>query len=452
MKSVRVPDDLLQFARRLSDAGHGAYLVGGAVRDALLGRPAGDFDIATDATPEQVQALFRRVIPTGIQHGTVTVLLPAHKVEVTTFRTEHGYSDGRRPDRVEYASRIEDDLSRRDFTINAMAWDILGRRLVDPWDGRGDLSRRIVRAVGDPALRFAEDGLRVLRALRFASQLEFEMDGPTLDAIPGALERFRLVSAERVRDETSKILLSPRPSVGLALMERTGMLAIVFPELAACRGETQKGAHLLDVLDHLYAATDAAPPELRLRLAALFHDAGKPGSRGIGADGEATFHRHEELSARIARDTMRRLRYPNDLSDAVEHLVRQHMFNYEDRWTDAAVRRFAARVGRSSLDDLIALRRADAVATAGQPADTRALAAFRDRIDAVLARGAALNLKDLAIGGEDLAALGVPRGPAMGELLKELLETVLEDPAQNGRESLLRIAAALWNRKKPTRT
>lgn len=449
MRSVRVPDDLVLLARRLAEAGHRAYLVGGAVRDALLGRAAGDFDIATDATPEQVRSLFRRVIPTGIQHGTVTVLMPSLQVEVTTFRTEHGYSDGRHPDRVEYAATVEDDLGRRDFTINAMAWDILSRSLVDPYGGRRDLDHRLIRAVGEPALRFAEDGLRVLRALRFASQLEFDIDGPTLSAIPGALDRFRMVSAERVRDECSKILLSPRPSRGLRLMESTGILAIVFPELAACRGETQKGAHLLDVLDHLYAASDAAPPALELRLAALFHDAGKPGSRGIGADGEATFHRHEERSANIVRETMRRLRYPNGTTEAVEHLVRQHMFNYEERWTDAAVRRFTARVGVGNLNDLIALRRADAVATAGIPADLRALAAFRSRIDAVLARGAALSLKDLAIDGEDLAALGVPRGPVMGEILKELLETVLDDPGQNGRDVLLRLAKALWERRLP---
>ncbi|MFZ2635122.1 MAG: polynucleotide adenylyltransferase, partial [Rectinemataceae bacterium] len=300
MRMPNPPEELRELARRFESQGHKAYLVGGAVRDAFMGRPAGDYDVATDASPEEVLRIFPRVIPTGIKHGTVTVLLRHYKVEVTTFRIEHGYSDGRRPDSVEFAADIGADLSRRDFTINAMAWDILGRELVDPYGGQADLAAKTIRAVGNPEARFGEDGLRPLRALRFASQLDFSLDPDTFAAIPKALDRYRSVSAERVRDEFSKILLSPLPSRGLRLMESTGILFESLPEFRVCRGATQKGGHAFDVLDHLYASVDAAPPDLVLRLSALFHDVGKPASRKEGEDGVPTFHRHEEISAALA--------------------------------------------------------------------------------------------------------------------------------------------------------
>ncbi|MFZ2782108.1 MAG: HD domain-containing protein [Rectinemataceae bacterium] len=449
MRMPNPPEELRELARRFESQGHKAYLVGGAVRDAFMGRPAGDYDVATDASPEEVLRIFPRVIPTGIKHGTVTVLLRHYKVEVTTFRIEHGYSDGRRPDSVEFAADIGADLSRRDFTINAMAWDILGRELVDPYGGQADLAAKIIRAVGNPEARFGEDGLRPLRALRFASQLNFSLDPDTFAAIPKALDRYRSVSAERVRDEFSKILLSPLPSRGLRLMESTGILFESLPEFRVCRGAAQKGGHAFDVLDHLYASVDAAPPDLVLRLSALFHDVGKPASRKEGEDGVPTFHRHEEISAALAEAALKRLRFPNDVVGRTAHLVRMHMFNYEDRWTDAAVRRFIAKAGAANIDDLLALRLADSAGAAGVAPDPRVLAGFRARIDAVLAAGNALSLRDLAIGGDDLAALGVSKGPAMGQILKELLETVLDDPEQNEKERLLTIAQGLNERRKP---
>lgn len=443
MKQPRPPKDIVDLARRLEAAGYRAYLVGGAVRDSLLGLPSNDFDVATDAAPETVASLFRRVIPTGIRHGTVTVLMPVHSVEVTTFRTEHGYSDGRRPDRVEYAARIDDDLARRDFTVNSMAWDLLGRTLVDPFGGREDLASRTIKAVGDPMERFGEDGLRILRAIRFACQLDFRIEAETLKAIKPSLGKLESVSAERIRDEFSRIITSGRPSVGLRLMEETGILGMVVPELIPGRGMAQKGAHALDVLDHLYACADAAPRNLVLRLAALFHDAGKPESMRVGDDGIPTFHRHEEISGRIAETVLRRLRYPNDAVERVIHLVRQHMFNYEDRWTDSAVRRFIARAGLDSLEDILALRRADSFATAGHVPDPGALDDFSARIRDVVAKGEALGIGDLAVTGEDLASIGVPRGPRMGWILRQLLETVLDDPGQNEKSQLLGIASAL---------
>jgi len=410
------------------------------VRDQLLGRPSSDFDVASDAHPEDVIRLYRRVVPTGVKHGTVTVLFKGLEIEVTTFRTESAYADGRHPDRVEFASTIEEDLSRRDFTINSMAFDLASRRLLDPHGGREDLARRLVRAVGDPLERFGEDGLRPLRAIRFAAQLGFDVEAATLAAIRPSIGRFRMVSPERVRDELMRILLAPRPSRALRLLEETGLLAEISPELASCRGVEQRGMHVFDVLDHLYACADAIDSERVLRLAALLHDVGKPEAKREEPGAEPSFHRHEQISAAKAEDIMRRLRFPNAEIAEVAHLVSCHMFSYDDSWSDAAVRRFIARVKPPNLDRLFALRIADGTAILGRPVDPRSLDPLRSRIEAVLAAKEAFGLADLAVRGGDLASIGVPPGPAMGAILKELLESVMEDPTLNDKARLVEIA------------
>ncbi len=443
MRAINPPRELYEFARVLADAGKSCFLVGGAVRDYLLGREVSDFDVATDARPEEVIKAYKRVIPTGIKHGTVTVLFKGMEIEVTTFRTESSYADGRHPDSVEYASTIGEDLSRRDFTMNAMAFDLGARDLLDPHGGREDLARRLVRAVGDPLERFREDGLRPLRAIRFASQLGFKIEGGTLAAIGPSIVRFRLVSAERVREELQKTLLSPVPSLGLRLLEETGLLAAISPELIGCRGVEQRGMHVFDVLDHLYASVDASPPELVLRLAALLHDIGKPAAKKEKEGEDPTFYRHEEYSARDAEALLKRLRFPNAVTDEVVHLVRLHMFAYDDSWGDPAVRRFLARVGPDSLDRLFALRVADGTGIIGRPVDPRGLDPLRERIAAVLAAKEAFGIADLAVKGGDLSSIGIPPGPKMGMMLKELLETVMDDPALNERGRLLEIAGKL---------
>jgi putative nucleotidyltransferase with HDIG domain len=443
MSKIHPPREIFEFAGVLAGVGKRCFLVGGAVRDYLLDRRVSDFDAATDARPEEVVKLYRRVIPTGIKHGTVTVLWKGFEIELTTFRTETSYADGRHPDGVEYAASIEEDLSRRDFTINAMAFDLASRELLDPHGGREDLSRRLLRAVGDPRERFFEDGLRPLRAIRFAAQLGFDIESATLAAISPSIGRFKLVSAERVRDELQKILLSAAPSRGLRLLESTGLLAEILPELASCRGVEQRGMHVFDVLDHLYAATDAAPPELELRLAALLHDVGKPEAKVERPGEEPTFHRHEELSAKAAESIMKRLRFPKALVEAVAHLVRCHMFSYDESWSDAAVRRFLARVGPEKVESLFALRIADGSAILGRPVDPRSLEPLRARIEAVLAAKEAFGLADLAVKGEDLRSLGIPPGRAMGAILKELLEAVMDDPSLNERARLLDVATRI---------
>jgi tRNA nucleotidyltransferase/poly(A) polymerase len=443
MEQVRPPRELFEFAHVLEDGGKQCYLVGGAVRDYILGRRVSDFDVATDAKPEEVIRAFRRVIPTGIKHGTVTVLWKGLEIEVTTFRTESSYSDGRHPDEVAFASTIEEDLSRRDFTINAMAFDFADKTLLDPHGGRDDLGRRLVHAVGDPLERFREDALRPLRAIRLASQLGFAIEAATLAAIAPSIDRFRMVSPERVREELQKMLLSDTPSRGLRLLEETGLLSEISPELAACRGVEQRGMHVFDVLDHLYACVDAAPPELILRLSALLHDVGKPEAKVERPEADPTFYRHEEFSAKSAEAIMKRLRFPNATIDEVVHLIRSHMFSYDESWSDAAVRRFLARVGPEHLDSLFALRIADGTGIIGRPVDPRSLDPLRARVDAVLAAKEALGLGDLAVKGADLASIGMPPGPKMGMMLKELLETVIDDPKLNERARLLEIANKL---------
>jgi putative nucleotidyltransferase with HDIG domain len=423
--------------------GKRAFLVGGAVRDIIRGKKAHDWDLATDARPEEVAALFKKVIPTGIKHGTVTILYKGHSLEATTFRTESGYTDGRRPDRVEYAASIEEDLSRRDFTMNAMALELPGGRLIDPFGGAEDIRRRLIRCVGKAGERFNEDGLRPLRALRFAAQLGFTVDEAAQAAIPGALETTARVSPERIRDELDKILASPKPSAAFLLMERTGLLTLLFPDLAACRRVEQKGYHSFDVLDHSLLACDyaaAAGFPLHVTLAALFHDIGKPRTRKL-KDGVWTFYNHEKESARLAGNILKAYRYPNAVISAAVHLIEEHMFFYEDTWTDAAVRRFIIRAGEENLQDLYALRRADSFGTAGIPPPPALLLPLMERAEAVLAQSRAFSLKDLAVSGKDLMALGVRPGPGMGIILGELLEAVVDDPALNTREKLLEIAS-----------
>jgi len=448
---MRVPRVVKDFSAPFSTAGYQCFLVGGAVRDSLMGRAHTDYDIATDALPDQVAGLFRRVIPTGIKHGTVTVLFHGTTFEVTTFRTESGYSDGRRPDQVSFAPTIFDDLSRRDFTINALAYDLLSDTIIDPHDGRKDLGRRIIRAIGNPAERFAEDGLRPLRACRIAAQLSFTVDQPTRAAIPGALNVLAKVSAERVRDEVLKTLESPLPSVGLLLMKETEIMRVILPELLEGVGVAQGSLHCYDVFTHSLYACDAAPASSPvLRLAALLHDVGKPRTRNVETDGHPTFYTHERVSAGMAEDILMRLKLPLAVVKDVCHLIANHMFNYQEEWSDPAVRRLVARVGEEKIDDLMALRRADQIGMCRENAAAfpQGLADFAARVHSVMQEGRAFNLRQLAVNGSDLMeALAIPPGPTVGVILNELLQAVLDDPGMNDKGKLLEMGRRLLEQR-----
>lgn len=442
-----IPETVIDLCRRLQEAGFEAYVVGGSVRDLLLGRPVQDWDVTTAARPEEVQALFRRTIPTGIQHGTVTVLRGDEPIEVTTFRGEGAYSDGRRPDSVEFVSELERDLERRDFTINAMALDPVARKLADPLDGQGDLLAGVLRAVGDPRERFDEDGLRALRAVRFAALLDLEIDPPTLAAIPATMARFRCVSAERVRDELLKLLMARIPSRGIELLRETGLLAEILPELLPCIGLTQNAHHEDDVYRHTLRVLDALPADAVLRLAGLLHDVAKPLTAAPRKDdpSQNSFHRHEQVGAELC-DTViaRRLKLSNEDRQRLCHLVRHHLFGLDAHPSKAALRRLVRRVGPASVDDLFALREADIACRPDGRCRVAELHTLRERVGEILSEPPLLSVRDLAIDGEALmAALSRPPGRWIGETLRRLLERTTEDPSLNTQERLLALAQEL---------
>ena len=443
-----IPSDVLGVCERLRKGGFQAFLVGGGIRDMLLGRPPADFDVATDAHPPQVMSLFgaRYAIPTGLQHGTVTVVTesaagPRH-VEVTTYRGEGAYIDGRRPSSVTYVGSLDEDLSRRDFTMNAIGFDPVSGELRDPFGGQADMAARRVRAVGDPEARFREDGLRPMRAVRQAAQLEFEIDPPTRDAIRPTLDVFRKVSAERVRDEMLKLLGARHPSRGIELMRATGLLGEVLPELLESHGVTQNRFHKHDVYAHTLAVVDATEGDAITRLGALLHDIGKPRARQPreGAPGEYSFFKHEYVGAEMAEEVCRRWKLSNADRERVVAMVAHHMFFYTPDWTDGTVRRFVRRVGADLLPRLFALREGDIAGRGFEEDPEVELGELRRRIAAVAAEDAAMRVSDLAINGRDvMRILAMPPSRAVGVLLERLLERVLDDPSLNNPADLERI-------------
>lgn len=462
MNHIKIPDILKKMNEIFVQHGYKAYLVGGAVRDMLMGKEPHDWDVTTDATPEQVMSIFRKVIPTGIAHGTVTVHFMKNEIEVTTFRTESDYSDGRHPDKVEYTGNIEEDLSRRDFTINAIASYLGDGTITDPFHGRDDIKRKIIRTVGNPLERFSEDGLRPVRAVRFSAQLGFEIERETLKAIsePEILKKTSGISLERFRDELLKLMKAEKPSAGLKLMEESGILDIFIPEFKKCRGCIQgdfRGYHQFDVLDHLFYACDGAPASKQnVRLAALFHDIGKPDVKRViptPQGDQFTFYNHEAKSQQITKEILFRLKFSNAEIANICHLVVNHMFNYTQDWTDAAVRRFLAKIQAENLEDLYDLRLADIYGMNNAPVrgqDSRTIALLnelKDRISKETEKNSVLSLKQLAVNGKDLMKNGISAGKDLGFVLNQLLETVLEDPSQNEKEQLIKIALNIYKKR-----
>jgi len=442
-----VPEPVLTLLETLWSAGHGAYIVGGSLRDALLGRPAEDWDLATDALPEQTQALFTDAVYEN-RFGTVAVRRRRHEYQITTFRSDHDYADFRRPHRVEFGTSLEADLARRDFTVNAMAWGATpaagaepvdhAASLVDPFGGRADVIRRVLRAVGDPETRFKEDALRTIRAVRLAATLGFSVEPDTLAAIRDHAPLVAHLSGERIAAELGKLLAAERPSVGLQLLADTGLLDTISPELASQRGVVQNKIAGEDLWQHTLRTVDATPAHPVVRLAALVHDIGKPATQAGGH-----FYGHETVGAEQARKLLERLREPRIVTERVAHLVRQHMFKYESGWSDSAVRRFIGKVGRDVLDELFALREADNIGSGVAPA-ADGLDELRARIAAELASGPVLDRYALAIDGNDLIVeFGLKPGPHLGRILDALVERVIEDPALNDAPALLMLASDL---------
>ena len=439
LDSSRVPAPILEILRRLGEAGHRAYVVGGAVRELLRGVPLQDWDVGTSATPHQVLGLYPDAIATGARFGTLTIPTQAGNCEVTTFRVESEYQDARHPGKVTFVRELEEDLKRRDFTVNAIAWDPLTGRLVDPTGGLADLDQGILRAVGEPRERFREDGLRPVRAARFAATLEFELEDRTAQALGEARVVVGRVAAERVQDELMKMLRARQPSRGFEVLRHAGLLGVWLPELEACVAVPQNRYHAYDVYFHTLHTCDAAPSaKPAVRLAALFHDVGKPRTREEREGGEATFYNHQVVGATMTEEAMGRLRFGRDLTENVTHLVRQHMFDYRREWTDAAVRRFIRSVGVEHIADLFDLRIADNIGNGLKTGFPHYLEELRARVDAILEAQEALSIRDLAVDGKDvMRVLDLPPSPKVGEILNQLLEEVLENPQLNTRERLL---------------
>ncbi|MEX2010747.1 MAG: HD domain-containing protein [Chloroflexota bacterium] len=444
-----IPPPVVELLEGLWRAGHAGYVVGGSLRDALLGRPAADWDLATDARPERTVEIFPGAVYEN-RFGTVAVRRDDQIYQVTTFRSDHDYADFRRPHRIEFGDSIEVDLARRDFTVNAMAWgapapDSAGAgarpepRLVDPYGGRADVAGRLIRAVGDPVKRLEEDALRIVRAVRLAATLELAIEPATRAALEARAELVRHLSGERIAAELDKLLAMPKPSAGLRLLAKTGVLDHVAPELAAQRGLSQNKVAGEDLWDHTLRSVDAVPASRPVvRLAALLHDLGKPAT---AADGH--FYGHDKVGAELAATFLERLRYPRAVTDRVVALVRHHMFTYDDGWSDTAVRRFIGKIGRPALDELFELRAADNVGS-GVPSDAAGLAELRRRVEEQLAADVALDRAGLVVDGDDLIAeLGLRPGPTIGRVLDELVERVIADPALNDRPTLLLLARSL---------
>ena len=440
---IELPDSVVTVLEALAADGREAVLVGGCVRDLLRGTTPGDWDVASSLPPDQVAQLFPGSSWEN-RFGTVTVHLDDDDrgIEVTTFRTEGAYRDRRRPEEVRWGTSLTEDLARRDFTINAMAWlseepkSGVGR-LVDPYAGAADLEARVLRAVGDPDARLAEDALRLLRAARFAARFELAIDPATQAAIVRNASAAATLSGERVHDELRRILSDPTPpSAAFLLMERLGLLSVLLPELAALRSVPQAKNLPGDALEHSLRTADALPAsDPVLRLAGLLHDLGKASTLDAGH-----FIGHDSVGAELADALLRRLRAPSAEISRVARLVRQHMFAYGPEWTAAAVRRFVRRVGVDLLGDLFALRAADDTASGFVSPAEGGLAELQRRAFAAVADDP-LDARQLAVDGHILVAeLGIPPGPEVGRLLSALLEAVIDDPSLNTRERLVGLA------------
>ncbi len=442
---MEIPSYVIKVARILHEHGYQTWVVGGCIRDLLIGRPAYDYDIATDAHPENVMAIMKKVIPTGIKHGTVTVLMNNKTVEVTTFRKDGKYSNSRHPDSVSYASTIQADLSRRDFTINGIAYNPITKELIDPFGGQRDIETRIIRTIGDPIERFSEDGLRPFRACRFAAQLGFSIGHETFSAISKCHDHALNVSVERIRDEFLKIIQSAQPSMGIDLLRESGLLKLFLPELLEGYKVTQNKYHRYDIYHHNLYSCNAAVPDYRIRLAALFHDIGKyyakreiEGGKGVK---KSVFYNHEIIGAAVTRRILQRLKFSNNDIKFITNLIRNHMFHYTSQWTDGAVRRFMRKVGLENLDALFELRKADRLGNGLKSGESNSVKRLKERIEKIIEEENAITVKDLAVNGYDIMnKFGLEPGPIIGKILNTLLEEILDDPSKNTKETLLAIA------------
>lgn len=436
MLQIQIPEKVNFIITTLTMAGHEAYAVGGCVRDAVLGRKPADWDITTSASPFEVKALFGRTIDTGLQHGTVTVMMGKEGFEVTTYRVDGEYEDGRHPKAVTFTKSLLEDLKRRDFTINAMAYnEEVG--LVDEFDGIGDLERGVIRCVGEPKERFTEDALRMMRALRFSAQLGFSIEEKTREAIIMLKDHLRKVSAERIQVELIKLLVSPHPERMRDVYE-TGLSSVFLPEFDACmKCEQRNPHHIYSVGEHTIHALQEVEPDKVLRLTMLLHDFGKPGAKSTDAYGVDHFYKHQLKSEAMAVEILRRLKFDNDTIHQVKRLVLFH--DDHPSLTAASVRRAANRIGADLFPLYLKVQRADILAQNPVTWEEKlgVLAKVETIYKGILEDEDCFTLKQLAVTGRDLMAAGLPAGPGLGDVLQHLLDQVIEDPTRNTKEWLV---------------
>jgi poly(A) polymerase/tRNA nucleotidyltransferase (CCA-adding enzyme) len=440
---MKIPKEIQLIIEKLEKGGFEAYVVGGPVRDFLMGKMPKDWDMTTDAKPEEIQNFFPHSFYNN-NFGTVTVVNDNMEdeslktVEITTYRTESDYTDKRHPDKVEFTPSLEEDLKRRDFTINAMALrEKEGREeIVDLFDGKKDLEIRIIRAVGNPDERFSEDALRMLRAVRFAVQLDFEIEKKTFESIKKNAELLKNISEERIRDEFAKIILSDDPARGVELLQGSGLLRFVVPELEAGIGVAQNRHHIYTIYEHLIKTLEACPSKkLEVRLAALFHDIAKPQTKA-GEGQDSTFYNHDYVGAKITEKIMKRLKFSNKAIERTSLLVKNHMFYYNTgEVSEAGVRRLIRRVGKENLKDLMDLRIADRIGSGtpkGKPYKLRHLEYLIEKVSKDPISPKMLNIN----GGDIMKLLEIQPGPKVGAILKVLLAEIIEDPEKNNKEYL----------------
>lgn len=437
---IKLPEKVKFIINTIMEAGYEAYAVGGCIRDSVLGRKPSDWDITTSASPCQIKELFSRTLDTGIKHGTVTVMLDREGFEVTTYRIDGEYEDGRHPREVIFTSSLTEDLRRRDFTINAMAYNEQAG-LVDMFGGMEDIHRHLIRCVGSPLERFNEDALRIMRAVRFAAQLSYEIEEETAGAIRKLAVNLKKISAERIQSELVKLLVSPHPEY-LKTAYETGITEVILPEFDLCMKTEQKNPHhCYSVGIHILEAMKAVREDKALRLALLFHDMGKPFCLTVDEEGIYHFHGHPGISEEIAEKILRRLKFDNDTTDMVKKLVRYH-----DRYIEPVprnVRRAMMKMGEDVFPLFLEIRRADILAqsTFLREQKEQNLKDLREVYEIILKEKQCVSLKTLAVNGRDLIRdAGMEPGKELGNMLNGLLERVIEDPSLNNRDYLLKTA------------
>ncbi len=438
-KLTKIPQQVIGICRKLSSHGYRGYIVGGSVRDSLLHLNPSDWDITTDAVPEMICTIFPQTIPKGIKFGTVTVIKGGFLVDVTTMRQDATYSNQRHPDYVNFCSNVETDLSRRDFTINAIAYDPLMQEFIDPFGGISDLRRKRIRTVGNPDTRFKEDALRMLRLIRFMALLGFKPNKQTINAIQPRL--MRNIAQERIKDELSKLLVAKKIIYPLQLMYTSGIMKEILPELANCAGIEQGSYHRWDVLNHSIKSAQVIKEDLVLRLAALLHDIGKTETKTQDAKG-VHFYGHDKIGATMAGQVLSRLTYSKRIQAQVSLLIRYHMFQIHPNSTDKAIRRLIAKVGRNNIVNLLELRKADIL---GMKYNSRRTLNYymqmHQRIKQILDEDQVFGLKDLALSGHDLIKeLDLKPGPLIGKTLNYLFEAAIAQPEINNYKVLISLA------------